>query len=263
MARTPRGSSPAPRPDDGAERARTLRVGRDTIRYVVRRSARRRRTVEIAVAPDGRVRVSAPVRWTLTEIEALVLRRADWILEKLAALRRQPSGARRQWCDGETLRFLGREYPVHIVSGRGPEALAVQLRNGRIEVRVPAAEHDHARRRLAALAVERWYRQEAERHLAPRVADFAARLGVQPQAVQIRGPRRRWGSCSADGVLRFNWRIMMAPPEVVDYVVVHELCHLLHPHHQAPFWDAVAAVLPDYRERRKALRAQDPAYSLE
>ncbi len=262
MARLSPRRPQTPKAGDGTERERTVHVGGRALRYVVRRSARRRRTVELAVAPDGRIRVSAPARSTLAELEALLLRRADWILRNLATLEQRPSRVR-EWRDGETLRFLGRDYPIVVADGRGRDALAVRLRGGRIEVRIPATEREDARRRLAALAVERWYRQQASRHLSQRVARFARRLRVQPRAVRVGAPRRRWGSCSADGVLRFNWRVMTAPPEVVDYVVVHELCHLLHPHHQTPFWEAVAAVLPDYRARREALRAQDPAYSFE
>lgn len=242
------------------EDGRRIATSRGLIECVVRRSPRRRKTIEIAIEPPARVRVSAPLRTTDAEIDALVRQRADWILRKLDTLR---NGGRRQWQTGEVVRFLGREYPLRVIDGPRSSLPAVRLSGGRLEVRVPPSPDEATRRLRAAMAVEWWYRQEAERRLRERIAHFAPRLGVAPRAVLIRAQRRRWGSCSATGVLRFNWRIMMAPPDVVDYVVVHELCHLAHPHHQASFWAAVASALPDYRERKKALRAEGPTYTLE
>ncbi|HWQ27933.1 MAG TPA: SprT family zinc-dependent metalloprotease [Dehalococcoidia bacterium] len=242
------------------EARRRIATSRGPIEYVVRRSPRRRKTIEIAIEPPARVRVSAPLATKDADIDALVRQRADWIVRKLETLR---NGGERQWRTGEVVSFLGREYPLYVVDGPRSSLPAVRLSGGRLEVRVPSSADESTRRLRAAVAVEWWYRQQAERHLRERIAHFAARLGVAPRAVLIRAQRRRWGSCSANGVLRFNWRIMMAPPDVVDYVVVHELCHLAHPHHQASFWAAVASALPDYRERKKALRAQGPAYALE
>ena len=110
--------------------------------------------------------------------------------------------------------------------------------------------------------LETWYRAEAVAHLRSRVGHFAPIVQSTPASVVVRSQKHLWGSCSSDGVLRFNWRLVMAPPPVIDYVVVHELCHIKHPHHQKPFWDAVAAVLPDYRSHRLQLRREGDAYCL-
>jgi predicted metal-dependent hydrolase len=246
------------------ESRRSVVTPHGTFECVVRRSARRRKTIEIAVTPDGQVRISAPVRSTLAEIDAIVRQRAGWIQRKLDTLRNgRPPRPGPEWRTGDVVSYLGREHLLSVVDSPRLSPPAVRLRAGRLEVRIPPREDGPSRRRLVAAAVEWWYRQQAERYLRERVACFGARLGVAPRAVLIRAQRRRWGSCSADGVLRFNWRIMLAPPELVDYVVVHELCHLLHPHHQAPFWAAVASVLPDWRARVRALRTQGPSYLLE
>ena len=111
-------------------------------------------------------------------------------------------------------------------------------------------------------ALERWYRAEARAVLERRVAHYGERMAATPFAVLVRSQKHLWGSCSSDGVLRFNWRLVMAPSKMVDYVVVHEFCHLRHPHHQKPFWDAVGAIIPDYRERRAALRKEGDNYRL-
>lgn len=87
-----------------------------------------------------------------------------------------------------------------------------------------------------------------------RCRHFARAAGYQPLSVSVGGARRRWGSCSLRGRLRFSWRLVQAPPEIVDYVVVHELAHLRHPHHGTSFWREVGRLLPDFRERRRRLR---------
>ena len=110
--------------------------------------------------------------------------------------------------------------------------------------------------------LEGWYRRQADAELRNRVAAFAPVVEARQPEVLVRSQKHLWGSCSPGGVLRFNWRLIMAPPPVVDYVVVHELCHLRHPHHQKPFWEAVGAVLPDYRALRAQLRRDGDGYRL-
>ena len=107
--------------------------------------------------------------------------------------------------------------------------------------------------------IERWYRREAATHLAGRVEHYSPRLDVRPSKVSIRGQRSRWGSCSGKGTVSLNWRLMMVPGELVDYVVVHELCHLRHMDHSPQFWALVGGTIPDYRQRRRrAQRIPEP-----
>ena len=103
--------------------------------------------------------------------------------------------------------------------------------------------------------IERWYRREAATWFAGRVEHYAPRLGVRPSRVTIRGQRSRWGSCSGKGTVSLNWRLMMVPSALADYVVVHELCHLRHMAPSPRFWAMVGDVVPDYRERRRSLNA--------
>lgn len=115
------------------------------------------------------------------------------------------------------------------------------------------------RRRLAAVReFERWYRERALVHLTRRTAVLAARLGVRPTGVLVRAQRRRWGSCSPNGVLRFNWRVVMTAPALIDYVIAHELAHLQSRTHGPEYWARVATVIPDHRERRRRLREVEP-----
>ena len=96
-----------------------------------------------------------------------------------------------------------------------------------------------------------WLGRQADAHINARVAAYAPQLGVKVRPVEMREWRRRWGECHPDGHLRFNWRLIMLPPEIIDYVVVHELAHLLAPGHNPRFWGVVAAILPDYQARRQ------------
>ena len=102
--------------------------------------------------------------------------------------------------------------------------------------------------------VEAWYRQQARAHVASRIAHFAPRVGRAPVRISIRAQRTRWGSCSGRGTISINWRLMLASPEVLDYVIVHELCHLLQANHSARFWREVARVMPEYVGYQQQLR---------
>ena len=107
-------------------------------------------------------------------------------------------------------------------------------------------------------AIDRWYRREARRAIGGEVRRLAVLLGVHPGPISIRDPVTRWGSCSATGRMSFSWRLLLAPPAVLDYVVVHELCHLRHPDHSRRFWAMVAAARPDWREQVGWLERHGP-----
>lgn len=225
------------------------------------RSRRRRKTIEITVDPVQGVRVAAPARAALAEIEEIVARRAEWIRGRLQEHAAIFPADGRLFESGELFDYLGREVSLRVTRDRRPQGTRVRLAQGRLEVTLAPTGNGAAREAVEA-ALERWYRARAARAIRSRVAHYAAATGDRPKDVVIRSQERRWGSCSSDGTLRFNWRIIMAPLPVVDYVVVHELCHLHHPHHQRAFWDAVAAVMPDYQAARAQLRREGARYRL-
>ncbi len=154
---------------------------------------------------------------------------------------------------GESFLYLGRQYRLKVRPGEGAET-QVRCERGWLAVDVerdlPAAERAE---RVRTGLVE-WYREHAARRLPERVDEWAPRVGVEPAGVLIREPRKRWASCDARGHLRFNWRLIQAPRRLVDYVVVHELVHLVHPDHDRDFWALVGRAMPDYEARREALR---------
>jgi len=242
---------------------RRLRFGSTTIDYELRRSPRRRKTVEISVDPVDGVRVAAPASASPARIDALIKRRASWILRRFADCRNGAALApRREFVTGESLDYLGKQYRLRLVRGDARASGPVRLARGWLEIVAPMTASEPEGRRRAVRMLERWYRTHAEGKIGQRVQFFAARLGVKPQRVLVRSQERRWGSCGAGKTLRFNWRIIMAPLSVVDYVVVHELCHLRHPNHGRAFWDMVAGLLPDYEIRRQQLRRDGVRYRI-
>lgn len=219
--------------------------------YEIVRSPRRR-TVAITVKADGTVRVQVPLRYPECRILRIVSEKSGWIVKKrrhfqeLAAARMP-----KVYVDGERFAFLGQEHALQSIAGspehvwRQGESLCVRLPSG-------LAELDR-RERLAA-KITTWYREAALEHFRRRVEHFSPRLGVEPTLVGVKGYRSRWGSCHRDGRIYFNWRLVMAPTSIVDYVVVHELCHLLQHDHSPRFWCHVEAICPDYRAARRWLK---------
>jgi hypothetical protein len=221
-----------------------LELPGSTLTYRIRHSARRR-SLALELRADGTLTVAVPHGLTLARIRAFVESRRAWI-EAKRALFAHPVAVRAPLESGATLPYLGGSLSLAVQPEPAARAACRRVQQSLV-VRAPDAA---AVRR----ALERWYRRAAETHLAERVAHFAPQVGRAPRAVAVRAQRTRWGSCSARATISFNWRLMQAPPEILDYVVVHELCHLLVPNHSPRFWAEVARVLPDYAERRTALR---------
>lgn len=221
------------------------------IDYTIVRSARRKKTLEITLDPKIGVLVRSPARTSRKEIARLVHRRAGWILRRSAEASEPPSA--RRFTDGETMLYLGSEYPI--VNARSLDnSLTVNLVDGAFHISAPGHIGEEERIAASREALERWYRQEAERLLPDMVANWQSKVSRhKPSRVLIRSQRKRWGSCSADGSIRLNWRVVMAEPALIDYLVVHELAHLEVMDHSPRYWAHVERVLPDYRARRKRL----------
>jgi hypothetical protein len=228
-----------------------------TIEYEVRRSRRRRKTIEIQLR-DGVVSVAAPARTSPGEIESVVRKRAAWILKHRAAHAVAPP---RRFVSGETVPYLGREVPL-LVTPTNRKHAAVTFTGATFEVRAPRFDSPEETRERVVAAFDRWYRVRAERRIADAIERWSPIVGQRPTRVLIRDQRRRWGSCGIDGTLRFNWRLVLAEPALLDYVVVHELAHLLVRDHSAKFWAEVERVMPDHRGRRAALSQAAPSLSL-
>ncbi len=229
------------------------------IEYTLRRSKRRKKTVQISVS-NGAVVVSAPMRTPNREIQAIVQERSGWILGKLETDAQQPPPLR--LVTGDTLPYLGREVAL-VVEGTDVPRPSARLDGDSLLVVLPIGLAEDERRDAVRAALAAWYRVQAAELLAASVARWLPVMNrsrpPRPEWVNcnprvlVREQRTRWGSCSADGTLRFSWRLAMVEPELIDSVAVHELAHLEVMDHSPAFWQVVLRAMPDARQRRKRL----------
>ena len=217
--------------------------------YSIATSARRRTTC-VQVYPDGSVRVVAPNHADLRDIRAFVVERQPWIAkQRLRFASRAPVVG--ELADGAPLPFMDETLTLRVV----PYPRAGVHREG-ADLFLAAAGRD-ARALLMA-----WYRAQAAAYVPQRMDSYARDVGRAPQRVHIRDQKTRWGSCSPCGTISINWRLLLAPLEILDYVVVHELCHLLHPNHSVRFWREVERVLPHYLYLRRRLHDIGPTLTI-
>ena len=218
--------------------------------YTLKRS-RRRRSITLTIDDDG-LRVGAPWRASQQRIDVLLDSHARWIARKLAQwrARRPPPFA---WQAGATVMAMGEPLTLAVNS-----AGDTTRREGS-RLCVCAAADDPA---TLARQVVAWLRSTAQDWFEQRAAHFSQVLAVPTPTIRLSNARTRWGTCHPDGRVLLNWRLIQAPPLLIDYVVVHELAHLREPNHSPRFWRWVANVLPDYAERRQTLRREGYRYLL-
>jgi predicted metal-dependent hydrolase len=207
-----------------------------TIDYTIRRSDRARR-VRVTVHPEGEVEVTLPRRAREREAAAAVAELRPWIEWRLA----EAAAVRAKLAErGSTVPFLGATLRLAGEPGR-----TRAHRRGDV-LHVPARD--------ARPAIERWYRRTARAEVVPRLDEACAAIGVEYASVRIGNQRTRWGSCSTTGAMSFNWRLLLAPEEILDYVIWHEACHLEHMDHSPRFWALLERHRPGYRAEKAWLR---------
>ena len=257
---TPTGTAPK------ATGKRHIRLADQIVPYVLTRV--RRRTIGMLVGTQG-LEVRAP-RWvSLSEIEAALQERAVWIVRKLEEMQRvqdQLHQSRIDWRDGCEVPYLGQPLRVQLAFDAMRKRVSAQLQDGVVCVTfpaqvaslLPATEVSTPSAADIRDAVQAWMMKQARPHFEARLNHFAPQLGVQWHKLSLSSAATRWGSAgrSREGVaaIRLNWRLMHHRPEVIDYVVVHELSHLRVMDHSPRFWATVASVMPDYDKHRRVLR---------
>lgn len=214
---------------------------------VIRRS-RKRRTVALRVTREAVV-LHAPYGVPEPELLRWVQEKRDWIEKAMAQVASRVPTERR-FADGETLSYLGRTLTIRRVARRD-----VVLVGDTLEI--PDLPTDKVRTLVAA-----WFRARTLEVFTPLATEMAARLGVTPTAVRVTNARARWGSCTAGGELRFNWRVLMGDPDVVTYLCAHEVAHLRELNHSPRFWRLVEQLCPDSRAAQEKLRVEGWRYSL-
>jgi predicted metal-dependent hydrolase len=237
---------------------REVRLGEHQVGYEFRRA--RRRSIGFVVSAEG-LSVSAP-RWVgVNEVEQALQSKAGWILRKLHEQRQRAErmqAYRVEWRDGSSLPFLG-ETVILVLDARVTGAVlhtAADALPGVPRLTLHVGLPQTATQAQIREAVQSWLQRQARRVFEERCAHFAPLLSVHIKRLSLSSASTRWGSASADGSVRLNWRLIHFGLQVIDYVVTHELAHLREMNHSAAFWDVVRSVLPDYEERRGRLRSE-------
>ena len=209
-----------------------------------------RQTTDIVIERDGVVRVRPPLKMTPEQVDETVFSKRLWIYRNLAEWHdMNATRVVREWVNGESFLYLGSSYRLSLVDAQDEK---LKLKDGRFQLLrsvVTDGGRDAAQR-----AFEQFYKDKGQARLQQRVAHFAPQVGVEAGEVQIKDLGFRWANCLPSGQLQFHWKCLMAPLTVIDYIVVHELCHLHQRDHTDAFWNEVDKVLPRYRERKEWLR---------
>jgi predicted metal-dependent hydrolase len=203
-----------------------------------------RKSFGLEITPDGQLIVRAPKSASDAQIQAVIAQKAAWIAKARARLAAQyPDLTPKTFSPSETFWYLGEQYPLRLVDRQRP---LLDL-DGAFHL----ARHAHSQAKQVFIA---WYREETRHITQELIADYAKRFNLKVNGVRITSARTRWGSCSGKGNLNFTYRLCMAPLEVIEYVVVHELAHLKVPNHSRAYWAEVAKMYPSYQKQRAWLK---------
>jgi len=217
------------------------------------RESSRRRTVGITVERDGSLVLATPPAVPVDKLEAIVNKRRFWIYTKLVQKESlQAPTDQKCYMPGEGFYYLGRSYRLSLV-----DDAKVPLRFYQSRFELLRSYQDQGR----ALFTH-WYREHLHSYLAPMITSIAHRIEQKPRKYQIRELGNRWGSCSPKGDLYFHWRVALLPSPVINYVVIHEMTHLIYPHHNQDFWNRVERILPDWRDRKDWLAKNGMIYDI-
>ena len=219
------------------------------LRVTVKRSARLK-TAELIV-DRGSVEIIVPSSLDEHRITKILESKKDWIRQKLRIQSEFLIPKGKEYVSGESFTYLGKNYRLKVHQTGSAE---VKLKSGRLEVGLGRGLKPAEREQVVKESLMRWYQIRAEERLREKIQRYAKILGVSPKSVKTRDFKSRWGSCSIHGDITFNWRIIVAPHRIIDYVVVHELSHLVQHDHSDAFWKTIAKVLPDYRECKDWLK---------
>jgi len=217
-----------------------------------------RKTTDIVIERDGSILVRPPLDYTPEQVDNIVESKRMWIYRNLAEWRDlNITAVVREWVNGETFLYLGRAYRLSLVVEQGCD---LKLKEGRFCLNRNLI--DSGGLGAGQKAFEAFYSDKGLSRISQRVKYFAAKIGVVPKSVRIKDMGYRWASCNKNNDLLFHWKCMMAPLKIIDYIIVHELCHIHYLNHSDAFWNEVDKILPDYRERKEWLRKNGASLDL-
>ena len=214
--------------------------------YQLIRSKKRRKTISLHIKEDGRIILYTPFHTPKWEVERFIKERESWIVEKLSEKEKLIREVEKSFIPGEKFLFLGEGYPLEIQDNYS-QGHPLKLSFGKF---ILDKNHFEKARDLFI----HWYKREAKEKMVGRVHYYSDKLQLFPKGLKITSAQYRWGSCSRDNRLSFSWRIIMAPLNIIDYIIIHELVHIKEKNHSNRFWGYLESILPDYRNHRAWLK---------
>lgn len=211
---------------------------------------RNRKTLAIQIEPPKKILILSPIGLPEDIIKEKVRSKGKWIIKKLIDFKDMGFiPFNREFVNSESFMYMGRNYLLQIVLDKDILYPKVKIIDKNLTVLTPIKEQSVLKK-----AIEKWYRRESKKVILKRIEFYKAKFKIESSQIKIKEQKKRWGSCTSKGDLLFNWRTVMAPAPVIDYIIVHEMSHLAIRNHSSKFWKSVENILPDYKARRKWLK---------
>ncbi|MFA4828158.1 MAG: SprT family zinc-dependent metalloprotease [Thermodesulfovibrionales bacterium] len=231
-----------------------ITYGNKKIKFNIKRG-RRKKTVALQIQPNSTVVVLSPYFLDKGKIKEIVQKRARWIIQKQEKIKKlNAEMPKKEFVSGESFPYIGREYRLKVKKSKDEKSRPCKLMSSRFYIEVNNKFSGRSASKIVKEKIVEWYIERAKEKIPERVKMYYGLTGRKPKKIIIKNQGKRWGSCSHSGVLRFNWKVIIAPISVLDYVIVHELCHLIHQNHSHDFWHKVGSIIPDYKKKREWLK---------
>lgn len=214
------------------------------ISYSIER--KKRKSMAIKINNNGDFLVSVPKSMTKKSIDVFIENNIDWIYNQKILFRDK---VQKLYVSGEKILLLGKEYLIDIIVNESLKNAKVSLLKEKIIIECTCKKSNNIKN-----IIENWYRKIAKEIFNERTLYYANKIGIEYNKISIKNQKTRWGSCSSKKNLNFNFRLIMAPKEILDYIIIHELCHLIHFNHSKEYWETVEKYMPDYIERKTMLK---------
>jgi predicted metal-dependent hydrolase len=229
---------------------KTIKIANYPLTYSVIHK-KNRKTVQLKITDSSHIHITAPHSFSNDAIEELLLQKSKWIIKHISHLVKvAESPINKSVTNNSTILYLGHPHTLAFLTA-ATASPTVYLEGNQIILNLPSNNTDT----IVQTMLKQWYVKKSSEILSSRTTFWSSKISVNPKRITIKEQKTRWGSCSSKGNINYNWRIIMAPPEVVDYLVIHELCHLRVPNHSELFWQEVSKYSPHFQKHRDWLRA--------
>ncbi|MBC2580185.1 M48 family metallopeptidase [Clostridium sp. DJ247] len=228
-----------------------MTIDNNVINFKYKIVREKRKTISIRITDKGEVLITSPFNVSEETIKTILKKKEKWIISKVQLFTNRLSNYKeKEFVNGEKFLYLGKELQLEFCI-RHSKKVYTDIQEGKLKVYVNNYEKNHQEIRNSIID---FYRKKAMDILSERTKIYSELIEVRPKKIIIKDQKTIWGSCSSKGNLNYNYRIIMAPMEIIDYIVVHELCHLVHMNHSKEYWNTVKLVLLDYERRRQWLK---------